>query len=56
MSVNSLLFLNKFFRVPQHPFNMQNDGTKSYAMWQYEKGIDTLIKTCQTIAESSFKN
>lgn len=22
----------------------------------YEKGIDTLIKTCQTIAESSFKN
>ena len=23
-------------------FNLQNDGVKSYAMWQYEKGADTL--------------
>ncbi len=42
MSVKSLLFFNKMFKLPKHPFNMQNDGTKTYAMWQYEKGIDTI--------------
>ncbi len=42
MSVKALLFLNKFFKLPLHPFNMQNDGTKTYSMWQYEKGIDTI--------------
>ncbi len=42
MSVKTLLFFNKFFKLPLHPFNMQNDGTKTYAMWQYEKGIDTI--------------
>ena len=42
MSVKALLFFNKFFKLPLHPFNMQNDGTKTYAMWQYEKGIDTI--------------
>lgn len=42
MSVKSLLFFNKMFKLPMHPFNMQNDGTKTYAMWQYEKGADTI--------------
>lgn len=37
-----LLGLNRLFRPPVHPFNLQNDGTKSYAMWQYEKGRDTV--------------
>lgn len=25
-----------------HPFNLNNDGVKSYAEWQYDKGIDTI--------------
>ena len=37
-----LLALNRLFPRPTHPFNLQNDGTKSYAMWQYEKGRDTV--------------
>ena len=42
MSVKALLFFNKFFSLPLHPFNMQNDGVKSYSKWQYEKGIETI--------------
>ncbi len=42
MSVKFLLFLNKFFPLPKHPFNMQNNGEMTYAMWQYTKGIDTI--------------
>jgi len=37
-----LISLNKFFPAPLHPFNLQNEGKKSYAMWQYEKGEDTI--------------
>ena len=37
-----LLGLNKLFKPPVHPFNLQNDGAKSYAMWQFEKGRDTV--------------
>lgn len=42
MSKELLLKLNKKFKTPTHPFNLQNDGVKSYAMWQYEKGADTI--------------
>ena len=42
MSVKALLFFNKFFSLPLHPFNMQNDGVKSDSKWQYEKGIETI--------------
>lgn len=34
--------VNKFFKLPVHPFNLNNEGKKSYAEWQYEKGIDTI--------------
>jgi ubiquinone/menaquinone biosynthesis C-methylase UbiE len=34
--------LNNRFPLPVHPFNLQNEGVKSYAQWQYEKGEDTL--------------
>jgi len=34
--------INKIFPLPVHPFNLQNQGVKSYAEWQYEKGQDTL--------------
>ena len=41
-AVRLLLALNRLFPLPVHPFNLQNDGAKSYAMWQYEKGRDTV--------------
>lgn len=34
-----------------HPFNLNNDGIKTYAEWQYDKGIDTIelyLKTTNT--------
>ncbi len=37
-----LLALNKMFKAPVHPFNLQNEGVKSYAMWQFEKGAQTI--------------
>ena len=57
MSVKILLFLNKFFKLPLHPFNMQNDGIKKYSMWQYEKGIETIknyLEFCSI--DEMFKN
>ena len=42
MSKERLLKLNTHFKPPVHPFNLQNEGKKSYAMWQYEKGQDTI--------------
>lgn len=41
-STKLLLGLNKCFKAPVHPFNLQNDGVMSYAMWQYQKGADTI--------------
>ena len=37
-----LLKLNKLFKLPVHPFNLNNEGTMTYAQWQFEKGIDTI--------------
>ncbi|NLB33409.1 MAG: class I SAM-dependent methyltransferase, partial [Tissierellia bacterium] len=34
--------VNKLFRLPVHTFNLNNEGKKTYAQWQYEKGIDTI--------------
>lgn len=33
---------NKVFPKVVHPFNLQNDSKKTYAMWQFEKGEDTI--------------
>ena len=41
-SVSVLKALNHLFKKPVHPFNLQQDGKKSYARWQFEKGADTL--------------
>lgn len=41
-----LLKMNRMFKPVVHPFNLQNDGTKTYAMWQYEKGYDTVKLFC----------
>lgn len=40
--INTCIKLNKFFKLPNHPFNLSNDGEKTYQEWQYEKGLDTL--------------
>ena len=37
-----LLKTNNWFPKIVHPFNLQNNGEKTYAMWQYEKGYDTI--------------
>ena len=42
MTEKILFALNRMFKLPVHPFNLQNDGVKTYAMWQYEKGADTI--------------
>jgi len=42
MTEKILLMLNRFFKKPIHPFNLQSEGVQSYAMWQYERGADTV--------------
>ncbi|MBQ8893626.1 MAG: class I SAM-dependent methyltransferase [Clostridia bacterium] len=37
-----LLFCNRFFKAPVHPFNLQNEGVMTYAEWQFQKGEDTI--------------
>ncbi len=34
--------VNKLFRLPVHPFNLEQDGIKTYAEWQFEKGAETI--------------
>jgi ubiquinone/menaquinone biosynthesis C-methylase UbiE len=34
--------LNGIFPLPVHPFNLNNSGIKTYAEWQFEKGIETI--------------
>ncbi|RKD22012.1 Methyltransferase domain-containing protein [Caminicella sporogenes DSM 14501] len=34
--------MNKLFPLPVHPFNLQNEGKKTYAEWQFEKGYETI--------------
>ena len=36
------MYINKLFPLPIHPFNLQNTGEKNYAMWQFEKGFNTI--------------
>lgn len=42
LPVTLIRFTNKIFPPVVHPFNLQNDGVKTYAEWQYEKGADTV--------------
>lgn len=42
LPVSLIKFTNKIFPPVVHPFNLQNDGVKTYAEWQYEKGADTV--------------
>lgn len=57
MSVNGLLRINKLFKLPVHPFNLQNDKKKSYTEWQFEKGEDTIKNYLEaTDASEMFKD
>ena len=52
-----LLAFNKLFKAPVHPFNLQNEGVKSYAMWQFERGAQTIaFYTKRYSQEEMFKN
>ena len=42
MSKEFLLKLNKLFRPPAHPFNLQAEGKMSYAEWQFSNAEKTL--------------
>lgn len=42
MSASIIKFTNKIFKKQPHPFNMNNEGIKTYAEWQFEKGGDTI--------------
>ncbi|MDO5725488.1 MAG: class I SAM-dependent methyltransferase [Tissierellia bacterium] len=35
-------FVSKLVKTPEHPFNMQKDGTKTYEEWQFENGEKTI--------------
>lgn len=34
--------INPLFKVPVHPFNLNNEGIMTYSEWQYEKGKETI--------------
>lgn len=40
--VRFLLTTNKVFPKVIHPFNLQNSGEKTYAQWQFERGMNTI--------------
>lgn len=40
--VKLCMSVNKLFKLPVHPFNLNNEGKKTYSEWQYEKGLDTI--------------
>ena len=42
VSLSILLTVNKWFKLPVHPFNLSNEGGMSYAEWQYDKGAQTI--------------
>jgi len=51
LPVKICISLNKLFPMQVHPFNLNNDGVKTYAEWQYDKGIETIklyLKTTST--------
>ncbi|QGG47463.1 class I SAM-dependent methyltransferase [Heliorestis convoluta] len=51
LSVSTLKLLNKLFPQPAHPLNMAQDGTKSTAQWQMERGGETLRYFLQAVSE-----
>lgn len=57
ISVGLCKSLNKLFPLPVHPFNLQNDGIKTYAQWQFEKAENTIAFYLETVSmEEMFKD
>lgn len=49
--------INRVFPLPVHPFNLQNEGIKTYAQWQFEKGGETIKFYLEKVtAEEMFKD
>lgn len=49
--------INKLFPLPVHPFNLQNQGVKTYAQWQFEKGEETVRFYLEKVTkETMFKD
>ena len=42
ISTAIIKFTNKIFPKVVHPFNLQNQGTETYAQWPYRKVGDTI--------------
>lgn len=42
MSVETILKLNKRFRLPEHPFNDRSGDALAYAKWEYERAAGSL--------------
>ena len=40
IGANLIVYLNKFFPKKEHPFDLQNEGTKTYAQWEFEHGAN----------------
>ncbi len=52
-----LKLINKCFPLPVHPFNTQASGGMTYAMWQYQKGEDTIkFYLAHTDTDEMFKD
>ena len=52
IAVKLICATNKIFKKQPHPFNMQNDGVKTYAEWQFERGHETVKHFMQKYSES----
>ncbi len=37
IGTNLLFFLNKFFKKPMHPFNLEDAGIKTFTEWEFEQ-------------------
>lgn len=42
ISTSLIKLTNKIFPKIAHPFNLQNEGTETYAQWQYRRGGETI--------------
>lgn len=42
MSTRVIKLTNHIFPKQKHPFNMENEGSKTYAQWQFENGAKTI--------------
>lgn len=52
-----IIAVNRLFKAPVHPFNLQNDGIETYGEWQFERGKTTIEYFLKKYREEDmFKN